>query len=46
MNTNYAKYYGVRGLPKAYIIGNDYKIKNFNPPIFEDKNFYSFILKQ
>lgn len=43
MESEYANYYGVRGLPLSFVIDKDLTIKNSKPPIFEDKNFVSFI---
>jgi len=45
MDSDYALYYGVRGLPTSFIIDNNLKIKNINPPTFEEVNFVPFINK-
>ncbi|MGB5990340.1 MAG: TlpA disulfide reductase family protein [Marinifilaceae bacterium] len=45
MESKYALYYGVRALPTSFVIDKNLKIKNITPPIFEDKDFVSFINK-
>lgn len=45
MESDYALYYGVRSLPSSFVIDRNLKIKNIKPPVFEDKNFVSFINK-
>lgn len=45
MNSEYAIYYGIRRLPTSFVIDNNMKVKNINPPVFEDKEFISFINK-
>lgn len=43
MDTKYAKYYGIRSLPYAYIIDKNHKVANTKPVTFEEASFISFI---
>lgn len=43
MKTRYAKYYGIRSLPYAYIIDKTFRVSDTKPVTFEEASFISFL---